>query len=92
MKRSIAAAVGAALVGLSLAGTGVANATPNSAVCDGVRKASSYEDYLIEAYYLGKAFDYDEDTQAQNIVQSVMLYCPWHAPGLEAAAERLSNG
>jgi hypothetical protein len=88
MKKLIAAALGAVAI---FGAAGVANATADPAVCDGINSSSSYTDYLITAAVIGAAGGWDQDAQAQNIVDSVVAYCPWHAKGLLEAAKALSR-
>ena len=85
------ALLAAAIVGGSFIGTGTASADANPAVCDGIAEAPSYTAYLLDAFVWGKAFNYSPETQARNIVSSVMVFCPWHAPGIKAAATYLSS-
>lgn len=75
----------------SLLGTGTANATPSQAVCDGIDKASTYLSYLEQADVMGRLVGYSPSQQAQNIVGSVLVYCPWHADGIRAAAAVLAD-
>ena len=91
MKKIIGSAIvaGAIAVG-SVLGTATANATANPAVCDGIDKASSYESYLLGSFAVGEAIGYPPKVQAQNIAESVMVYCPWHKKGLLAAIDNLT--
>lgn len=75
----------------SLFGAGSANADANPAVCNGIDEYSTYEAYLINAYVWGRAFNYPPSVQARNIVDSAVVYCPWHVPGLRQAASNLSH-
>ena len=90
MKKLLGAvAVGAALGLGSLTGAGTANASP--AVCDGIDEAPSYSAYLINAWVWGKAFNASPRAQAATIVSSVLVYCPWHAAGIRAAAASMDG-
>jgi len=94
IKRAIA---GVVLAGAAISGVvGVAapaNATPNSAVCDGIEDhlaaGDGYLGYLVEAFLMGQSMNYDVHAQARNIVESVVTYCPQYGPGIRSAAAQL---
>jgi hypothetical protein len=91
-KKLIASAIlGASIVAGSLVGAGSASATGSYLVCNAIDEAPTYEAYLIDAAVWGKAFDWDSNAQAQNIVSAVVTYCPWHLPGIRSAAYSLSH-
>jgi hypothetical protein len=92
MRKIVSSAILAATIAIgAVFGTGTANATGSPLVCDAIDRASSYEAYLIDAAVWGYAFNWDTSEQAYNIVSAVNTYCPWHAPGIRAAAYWLSN-
>lgn len=93
MRKVISSAVLAAAIAVgALFGTaGTASATPMPAVCNGIDKADSYVEYIIDSWALGVAVHADQTQQAKNIVDSVKVYCPWHLPGIRAAAASLSH-
>ena len=91
MKKLIAAAgIGAAVALGSLAGAGTASAAGSPSVCDAIDAAPTYQSYLIDAAVWGYAFNWDTNAQSYNIASAVNAYCPWHLPGLRAAAASLS--
>jgi hypothetical protein len=90
-KKVIATAImaGTIATGATVA-AGTANATGSPSVCDAIDRAPTYTDYLIDAAVWGYAFNWNSSQQAYNIVSAVNTYCPWHAPGIRAAAAALS--
>ena len=92
MRKVISSAVLAVAIAIgALFGTaGTANATGSINVCYAIDDAPTYQDYLIDAAVWGYAFNWDSSAQAYNIVSAVQAYCPWHLPGIKAAAAALS--
>ena len=90
-KKVIATAImaGTIATGATVA-AGTANATGSPLVCDAIDRAPTYTDYIIDAGVWGYAFNWDSNAQAYNIVSAVRAYCPWHLPGIKAAAAALS--
>ena len=89
--------VSAGLAGLGIAAAvalaPTATATPDYRVCDTIdanlATGSGYLGYLTTAINVGAYLNYDAKAQAQNILDSVVTYCPQHRAGISNAAAYL---